>query len=250
MKIVFHDSFLQNYCSDPAASTGRLDPALSKLKGKYEFITPEPCTEEDVLLAHSPGHLESESRNKTIFNMAKLAAGAAISSARLALSSDPAFGLLRPPGHHASPDHCWGFCFFNNVAIAVKKLFQESEIKKSVIIDFDLHFGDGTYNIFSADPRVDYLHAQGRDRDSFVGSIKEFLDGKECDIVAVSAGFDRHKEDWGGLLHTEDYRKIGEILGSFAREKCGGRLFAVLEGGYNPRSLGESMAAFIEGVES
>jgi acetoin utilization deacetylase AcuC-like enzyme len=68
-------------------------------------------------------------------------------------------------------------------------------------------------------------------------------------MIAVSAGFDRHEDDWGNLLATEDYGKMGEILGSFAAEYCQGRIFAALEGGYNHNSLGDALYAFLEGLE-
>ena len=68
-------------------------------------------------------------------------------------------------------------------------------------------------------------------------------------MVAVSAGFDRHKDDWGGYLSTSDYGETGKILGLFAGINCGGRIFAALEGGYNPVSLGDSIVAFLEGLE-
>jgi len=67
-------------------------------------------------------------------------------AAELAIEGKPSFGLIRPPGHHASPDSCWGFCYFNNIAIAIRRLIDEGRVKKALIIDFDLHFGDGTFN--------------------------------------------------------------------------------------------------------
>lgn len=250
MIIVFHDDFLQTYTSDPAASPGRLNHALSLLKGNYSFVVPQPCPEEDVLLIHSGFHLENVRRNRMVYNMALLAAGATIEAAEQAMNGNPAFALCRPPGHHASPDSCWGFCYFNNVAIAVEKLRREGKVEKVLIIDFDLHFGDGTANAFAGRNDVVYWHVQGRNRISFVKGLRDYLEKVEADLVAVSAGFDRHERDWGGMLTTEDYRKMGEILSRYAREKCQGRLFAALEGGYNARSLGESILAFTEGMNS
>lgn len=71
---------------------------------------------------------------------------------------------------------------------------------------------------------------------------------KDCDIVAVSAGFDRHQQDWGGMLRTEDYFTIGKRIKEFAESVCGGRRYAVLEGGYNHTVLGKSVRALVEGL--
>ena len=86
--------------------------------------------------------------------MAILAAGATIEAAQSALNKEAAFALCRPPGHHASPDSCWGFCYFNNVAIAVRKLLAEGKVKRVLIVDFDLHYGDGTANTFVGESDV------------------------------------------------------------------------------------------------
>ena len=248
MKIVSHESFLKTYTGDPAASRGRLDHALALVREKYPLVEPSPCSEEDVLLVHNISHLESVRRDDAVFPVALLAAGAAIKASELALSGETAFALCRPPGHHASPDYSWGFCYFNNVAIAVQKMLQQERVKKALIIDFDLHYGDGTDNFFANNPAVIYRHLTGRDNESFINGLKDFLQDINTDLVAVSAGFDRHARDWGGLLTTEDYGTMGTILGAFAREKCQGRLFAALEGGYNPVSLGDGLAAFLAGI--
>jgi acetoin utilization deacetylase AcuC-like enzyme len=157
--------------------------------------------------------------------------------------------LIRPPGHHASSDHCWGFCFFNNIAVALAKLRAEKKIEKALILDFDLHFGDGTDAIFSGTP-IKYFQPDTSNREIFISRTrKKFSDEEEYDIVAVSAGFDRHVDDWGGELTTEDYRTIGTIVKEAAKKVCQGRRFAVLEGGYNHSVLGKNVKAFIEGFE-
>lgn len=250
MKVVFHESFLETYANDPAASHGRLDYALALVREKYPLVQPLPCTEEDVLLVHNRVHLESVRRDSEVFPLALLAAGATIKASELAWDGEAAFALCRPPGHHASPDYCWGFCYFNNVAIAVQRMLQQKKIEKALIVDFDLHFGDGSDNTFAGNHSVIYRHITGVDNVSFINDLKNFLRKIKVDLVAVSAGFDRHIKDWGGLLSTKDYGEIGTILGAFAREQCGGRLFAALEGGYNPVSLGESIVAFLDGIAS
>lgn len=249
VKVVFHQNFLQSYTTDPAASPGRLDYAFSLVEDKHSLVTASPCKEEDVLLVHSPFHLENVRREGQVYSMALLAAGATVQASRLAMEGEAVFSLCRPPGHHASPDSCWGFCYFNNVAIAVSKLLKEKQIDKAFIVDFDLHFGDGTDNVFRGEKNVYYYHVKGVDGDSFVENLAKHLEEVQFDLIAVSAGFDRHKRDWGGLLTTDDYGALGRILGSYARDKCRGRLFAALEGGYNNSSLGEALLAFLEGLE-
>ncbi|PKM83848.1 MAG: acetylpolyamine aminohydrolase [Firmicutes bacterium HGW-Firmicutes-13] len=182
--------------------------------------------------------------------MALLAAGATLKAAEIAMTGEFAFALCRPPGHHASPGSCWGFCYFNNAAIAVQKLLFEEKINSALIIDFDLHFGDGTSNIFYGNPKVNYRHVQGGNRISFIEDLEKYLDNASADIVAVSAGFDRHQMDWGHMLSTEDYHTMGNLLGSFARKNCEGRLFAALEGGYNPISLGDAVSGFLDGLQN
>jgi len=249
MKVFFDEKFLQTYAGDPAAVPGRLEYAFSLLKEKYSLVAPVPCSREDVFLVHAPYHLEYIGRDESVYPMAILAAGATIGAAESALNGEAAFALCRPPGHHASPDSCWGFCYFNNVAIAVRKLLDAEKVKKVLIVDFDLHYGDGTANTFHGDPSVSYYHVKGSNPRVFFDNLKEYLQGGSAELVAVSAGFDRHSEDWGGYLSTTDYRETGKILGSFAKDTCRGRIFAALEGGYNPHSMGEAIAAFLAGLE-
>lgn len=249
MKVFFDEKFLQTYTSDPAARPGRLDYALSEVKKRYPLVAPMPCSEEDVRLVHTSSHLEYTRRDEKVYPMALLAAGAAIGAAEASLEGEAAFALCRPPGHHASPDSAWGFCYFNNVAIAVRKLLSEKKINKALIVDFDLHFGDGTANAFSGEPGVLYYHVNGNSSQMFIENLKAYLLEARAELVAVSAGFDRHQDDWGGLLATSDYLEIGKILKTYARDNCQGRIFGALEGGYNPRSPGEALMAFLEGLE-
>lgn len=248
MKIFFHDDFLKSYTWDPAASSGRLNHALNQVENEFPIISPSPTIDDNVLLCHTEPHLKSVKSNKSIYEMALLAAGATIEASDEAMNNSPAFALCRPPGHHANPSHSWGFCYFNNVAIAVQRLLQIGEIKNALIVDFDLHFGDGTANIFSNTPEVNFLYVEESLGESVTNVLKEELEGIQTDIVAVSAGFDRHVDCWGGMLETGDYKALGEELGAFARENCNNRIFAALEGGYNPESLGDSVYAFCKGV--
>jgi acetoin utilization deacetylase AcuC-like enzyme len=250
MRVIFHERFYDVYTADPAAAAGRMEAIVRVLGRDFEFQTPPPASEEDLALVHTRSHVEGIRRYKEIYEVAVLSAGGAILASDSAWEGEPAFGLIRPPGHHASPDSCWGFCYFNNIAIAVRKLLRQGKGKKAFILDFDLHFGDGTENSFIGNPNVEYFHPEGGSSQDFVQAIQERLDrAGSFDILAVSAGFDRHVDDWGGLLDTEDYRKIGSLVKIYSQRICGGRRFGLLEGGYNHDVLGDNVRASIEGME-
>ena len=248
MKIVYHPRYQEVYAGDPAAAPGRMESILKEVSPHYELVTPEPASVEDIKLVHSDWHVVNVQKMGLTYEIALLAAGGAIKASELAMSGEPAFGLIRPPGHHASPSQCWGFCFFNNVAVSIAKLKQEGGINRAVILDIDLHFGDGTENIFGNTGDVVYHHPEARDRHDFVDGISRFLERLKVDIIAVSAGFDRHEEDWGGLLKTVDYRAIGKLVKEFSEKVCKGRRYGVLEGGYNHDVLGKNVKAFLDGM--
>lgn len=248
MKVIFHPRFYEVYTSDPAAAPGRIEAIVKALEMEFEFIEPEPATERDLERVHGRQHIQSVMREPLVHEIGCLAAGGAILAAEMAFEGQPAFGLIRPPGHHASPHSCWGFCYFNNIAIAIKKLISEEKIKSAFILDFDLHYGDGTSNTFSGLQSVSYFHPEGIHREKFLEEVQRCLqtDGP-YEIIAISAGFDRHEEDWGGLLKTEDYFSIGKMTKDFSLKHCQGRRFGVLEGGYNHSVLGKNVRSFLQG---
>ena len=242
MKIIYHPTCCGIYAQDPAAEPGRIEAIRDALEGRYEFVDPEQV--------HDKLHIQSIRQDAYLYETALLAAGGALLAARTALAGEPCFGLIRPPGHHASPGSCWGFCYFNNVAVSLKALLDEGAVENAVILDFDLHYGDGTDNIFCTDPRVVYLHPEERTAQGFLDRIEnELRQAGKRDILAVSAGFDRGKEDWGDLLGAEDYRRLGETCRDYSVEHCRGRRYALLEGGYNHNVLGRHVLAFLEGFE-
>ena len=248
--IYFHEDFLESYAADPAASPGRLDPALNELRAKYPFQRPSQASDETVLRVHTPRHLRRvASAGEKLYHTALLSLGAVREASQSALERETAFALCRPPGHHAGKDYSWGFCYFNNIAASVAELLVNEQAQHAVIVDFDLHYGDGTADIFQGQSNVDFWHSRQSHPPDFIHSLQSFLEGKSADVLAVSAGFDRHEDDWGSMLSTEDYRKIGSILGEFAENCCGGRVFAALEGGYNPSTLAKSIQAFLIGME-
>lgn len=278
MKVVYSERFAEWYTTNPVESPDRVRLPARELAG-YEFVEPPQASLEDVSRIHSREHIERV-REKGMLAPALLAAGGACRAAEIALRGEAAFALVRPPGHHAASDHAWGMCYLNNVAIAVRMALDrmgggmggEAEGPKEaglgrrrgggsggrvLIVDIDLHFGDGTVSIFRWDERVrianvgaidpgfDYLTL---DPAGYIGQVERAVAESEFDLLAVSAGFDTYLLDWGGLLDLSDYEEIGRILKEGAEERCSGRRFAVLEGGYH-QDLRLCVKGFVRGFE-
>lgn len=257
MKVVFHPSMMEPYDNTPAGAAGRLDTSVELLRGKkaYEFVQPGPASEAQIRLAHDPTHIERVRRQggspgtNRLFQMATLAAGGAILTAEIAAKGEPAFGLIRPPGHHASRNGYWGFCYFNNIAIALLHLRSKRLIRSAFVLDFDLHTGDGTLNILSGEKDFTIHNPSGRGDDEYLANVERTLEkSPRVDIIAASAGFDEYIQDWGRNLSTQAYQKLGCLVFDFAKERCEGRRFGLLEGGYNFEHLGMNVHAFCEGL--
>lgn len=255
MKIVFHENYFDSdYAQDPAAAPGRLDGILEALSGKedrFEFIRPEPAAEEDILRAHGAAHVRRIRMDSHLYGLALLSAGGAILAADRAYRGQPSFAVIRPPGHHASADSCWGFCYFNNMSVSLLRLRAEGKIRSAFVLDFDLHTGDGNINILGDRRdgfRVDILNPGAGDRMEYIREVDAYMSGlHDIDIFAASAGFDQGVDDWGGLLWAEDYTELGRLMKEHSERLCGGRRFALLEGGYNHGALGMNALAFCEG---
>ena len=245
MKVIFHEDFYKVYTSDPAAAAGRMEAIVEEIEPRAEYISAEPATEEQIALAHDARHIESV-RSSGLYDIAALAAGGAIQAATIGLT-EPCFGLIRPPGHHASADSCWGFCYFNNMAVALAVLKEQGAIKTAYVLDVDLHFGDGTVNILGGRDGIEVHNVEAGNRILYLDQVSNEMSACEADIIGISAGFDYHQEDWGGLLATEDYFEIGHMVRKAAR-RIGGGYFAILEGGYNHEVLGANALALINGM--
>ena len=246
MKVVFHEAFYKVYASDPAAAAGRLEPVVDAISPYVTFIPAECAEEKQITAVHTERHIRRVKDSGT-FTMAALAAGGAIQTATLGLSA-PAFGLLRPPGHHASTDSAWGFCYFNNMAIAIQHLRKTGKIERALVLDIDLHFGDGNVNTLGAVPGVRIVNPESSDREAYLREVANCLEASSVDVIALSAGFDHHIDDWGGLLLTEDYEEIGRLVRKAADRQQAGA-FALLEGGYNHDVLGQNVLALIRGLD-
>ena len=138
MKVVFHKDFHQVYTSDPAAASGRMESIVETIEPYVEFVPAEPAIRQHIVAVHSALHIQKV-ENQGLYEIATLAAGGAIQAAQIGLS-EPCFGLIRPPGHHASAASSWGFCYFNNMAVALEALWRQNKIESACVLDIDLHF--------------------------------------------------------------------------------------------------------------
>lgn len=206
------------------------------------------------------------------------AAGAAVQATDLVLSGEAAtaFCSVRPPGHHATRDASMGFCFFNNVAVGIHHALAVHGLERVALIDFDVHHGNGSEDIFRGDPRVLMcsIFEQGlypfngddalgpsmvnvglptrSGSDTFRSAVTDHwlpaLEAHAPQLIFISAGFDAHREDdMGNLALVEaDYAWVTTQIMAVAQRHCQGRVVSCLEGGYALSALGRSVAAHVQ----
>jgi acetoin utilization deacetylase AcuC-like enzyme len=248
--VVYHQDYLTSYYTSTVESPARVKSIHAKLSNRFPTIKAQPAKREDILRVHTSALVERvESESRKTYETALLAAGGAIRASDEAMRGISTFGLVRPPGHHAGPDRYWGYCFFNNIAVAITRLMANSTISSAVVIDIDLHDGDGTEAIFKDNPAVNVINVRAKTRTAFLEYLEQELGNfSEIDLLGISAGFDTYVRDWGGILDTEDYRVIGTTIRTAAHRLCQDRCFAVLEGGYYLPDLGKNVLAFCKGL--
>ncbi len=223
--------------------------------------------------SHGYVHLNPDTAmNAYTLPAAHRAAGAAVLAVDLVMSNevDNAFCGIRPPGHHAIRSGSMGFCFFNNVAVAAAHAIAVYHLKRIAILDFDVHHGNGTEDIFHNDERVmlcsTFQHplypgcgvdsgndhiinvplkagATGKD---FRTAVETYwlpaLASFKPELILISAGFDAHRDDPLASLNLveQDYEWMTQQIKDLAHHHCQGRIVSVLEGGYNLQSLADS----------
>ena len=247
--------------------------------------TPAYLDELENLSARGGGYLNLDTGlNAASWEAATLASGAAIGAVESALSGTAAFAIARPPGHHAGRDYGMGFCLLNNAAIAAERARSQG-VDRIAILDWDVHHGNGTQDIFYADGGVLYLsvhqspfypgtgaaHEVGKGQGegltanvplparsgeddyaaAFAGFFIPILREFRPELLIVSAGYDAHAKDLiGGMrLQAPSFGRFAAELAAVAREVGAAPLALLLEGGYNLGALTESVAATVKGVE-
>jgi len=184
------------------------------------------------------------------------AAGANVQAVDMLMAGESrrVFCAVRPPGHHAGPDRAMGFCIFNNVAVGAAHAIAAHGLERVAIVDFDVHHGNGTEEIFSGDSRVllcstfqhPFYPGSGTLRAHWLLALEAF----EPQLILVSAGFDGHVEDDMAQmrLREPDYEWVTLELCDLADRYAEGRVVSTLEGGYNLSALGRSVAAHIRAM--
>ena len=243
----------------------------------------------DALCRRGGGRLDADTvASPASYEVARLAAGAACDATRRVLRGEEATALclVRPPGHHALADRAMGFCLLGNVAVAAPVALDEFQLDRVLVVDWDVHHGNGTQDLFYDDPRVGVLsshrwpfwpgtgaadetgHGDGLGatrnlpvafgtprRDylaRFTDELTEFAARMKPQLVLISAGFDSHAADPIGSLglETEDFAELTSVVRAVADDYAQGRIVSVLEGGYNPPMLAECVAVHLTGLQA
>lgn len=282
-------------------SPGRLDAINDQLvaDGVMEWLgalTAITAADHDLLRVHSPeylAHLRARAPQcgyveldpDTIMNCHTLdaayaAAGAGITAVDAIMRGEAqtAFCAVRPPGHHASSDQALGFCFFNNLAVAVAYTLERYKLNRVAIVDFDVHHGNGTEEVFAGNHKVlmcsfyqhpffPNVHTQKHVKNmlnvpvsaqSDGSAIRQLVDERwlprlrefKPEFIFVSAGFDAHREDEMAQLGMveDDYAWITRQIVEVAEETAQGRIVSFLEGGYSLPALGRSVVAHVRAL--
>jgi acetoin utilization deacetylase AcuC-like enzyme len=242
--VLYSEDFLTDYRTVDCENPERAWIIQSAIREIADFREPDLCSKTDLLLCHTESLIKSVENDEEVFSVARRAAGGAIVAAEIALTQ-PAFALIRPPGHHAGRNFNGGFCFFNNMAVALSTLLSRGSIRNALIIDIDLHYGNGTEDIFKEDSRISFRNIHSFHREEFLADLELALrDAPSFDIVGCSAGFDTYVYDWGGILLTDDYREIARMITS-----SNPHTFTILEGGYYISDLGKNAVSYLKGVQ-
>lgn len=307
MTILYRDPlFLEHDTGRHPEQAARLRSILARLE-KNALVqqcrqgTFQPLSEHAVTAVHDPrvlervkeivaqggGYLDADTVvSPASLRVALAAAGACVAAVDAVLRGEDrnALCLVRPPGHHATPERSMGFCLFNNVALAAQHARAVHGLNRILIVDWDVHHGNGTQDIFFADSAVSFMSIHryghgfypgtgaadetgtgpglgktinvpvrfGSSRADYHGMFRNALekaaDAMKPELVLVSAGFDAHARDPIGSLglDVEDFATLTQMVQEVAQVHAGGRLVSCLEGGYHLEALAESVQVHLE----
>lgn len=289
-------------------SPKRVDSIIDRLKSEHilkrqNSISPRRATDEELTLAHSIEYIrlvEKEAKecktnevkqlstgdvqvSRESFNVALHAVGGVLNAIDAVMQGkfSSAFCVIRPPGHHACRDEGMGFCLFNNVVIGAYYAIAKHGINRVLIVDWDLHHGNGTEDLVKQDPRIFYFSThqsplwpgtgQGCEKgcgnitnveikggetsrdvilETYESTLTKAMDIFKPEFILISAGFDAHKSDPLGELKLEaaDYRTLTLIVRKIANKYAKGRIVSALEGGYNLEGLADSAFEHVKGL--
>jgi acetoin utilization deacetylase AcuC-like enzyme len=307
MTLLYTDPvFLKHDTGHHPETAARLRSTLARLDkagvinqctaGTFEPLTPEAVARIHAakqvqaikqLAEHGGGHVDADTVvSPESFQVALTAAGACVAAVDAVLqgSERTALCLVRPPGHHATPTVSMGFCLFNNIALAASHAQTTHNLTRLLIVDWDVHHGNGTQDIFYEDPRVIFfsIHRYGNGfypgtgaesqtgrgkglgctlnapirygtprkeyHARFTNALEKAADKIKPELVLVSAGFDAHTLDPIGSLglEAEDFAILTQQVLAVAKTHAAGRLVSCLEGGYHIDALAESVQAHLE----
>jgi acetoin utilization deacetylase AcuC-like enzyme len=305
--LLYDPLYLEHRTGQHPENPGRLRGVTSRLReqglwDQLQHVPAEPATWEAMTAVHVRGYLEALEEaaaagggwlsadtvmSERSFDAARLAAGAAIAGANAVLAREvrQAFSLSRPPGHHARPSQAMGFCLINIIAVAAAAA-RDQGLERVFVLDFDVHHGNGTQEIFEADPRVFYASTHQYPAYPGTGALEETGRGEgrgftlnvplpagvgdagllrafdqviapaariyRPQLFLASAGYDAHWSNSRYLssiqmgVTVSGFAQLVRRLRDLADELCDGRIAFVLEGGYDPEALGWSVAATLD----
>lgn len=304
--LVYNDIYLNHDTGPHHPETAkRLIAIIESLRttGLLEKLLPiesEPAKRDIIAFCHEPDYIDEFERDVTnaspfihtpecplspdTFEAARYAVGGVLKGVDKVLEGrvENCFCAVRPPGHHAERSRAMGFCYFNNVAIAATYLQKQHDIERIMIIDWDVHHGNGTQHIFEENPSVFYISLHQDPSSCYPGTgwsqetgsgkgkgytlnfpmppgssdneylkamehIEQTMDHFKPQFVLISAGFDAHMAD--PLAHIrltkKGYESLTRSIKNIAESHAKGRIVSVLEGGYNMEALKESLEAHI-----
>ena len=308
MTVVIYDDIYLKHDTGPnhPENSARIINTIEHLRSancwqKLDIKKPRAATEAEVSAIHSTSQIEQVAEiarsgggyldpdtyvSSDSYEAALYAAGAPLTAIDLIMDkkADNAFCLVRPPGHHATPEKGMGFCLFNNVAIAAKYIQSRYSLDRIVIIDWDVHHGNGTQDAFYDDPSVMYFSMHrypfypgtgaeeetGKDSGSgftiniplsyntepqeYLKFFEDILEKRikpfNPQFILISSGFDAYRLDpiSGLSLEASDYNKLTKLTQNIAKDCCDGRIVSCLEGGYHLLDLPKCIEEHLNGL--